>query len=222
MSESGDMLDQPRLDALLQASNALPSASELHGYLTGQLTGGRRPSREEWLGTAAEQADADLAADAETAAALTELYRQTLVSLSSQDFDFSLLLAPDAAPLGERLTSLAAWCEGFLAGFGLAGAQADDAETTDTLRDFAAISQVEAEANEGEQSDADLFAIIEYVRLAVTDMFLQRNPRPAPIAPAAPTSADAPTVERAPGTTAAAAAHTPASPADLFRRGKLH
>lgn len=197
-------VDFEQLSELLRNYGALQSASELHGFLVGELATGVRLSRAEWLRTANEQADLSRNPDEVAGDLLYALYLQTLAALSGDELAFQLLLPDDESPLLDRVEALGQWCQGFLLGFGLAGkSTTDNAELAESLRDLAAIAQVGASEDEAAQdsSESDLFAISEYVRLTVIDIFWQHH-EDAPPPPAHRPSAS--------------------SPASLFQRGKLH
>lgn len=200
--------DTPSFDQisnLLRDYGAMQSAAELHGYLSGQLAAGRRLSRSEWLRAANEEADLSRNPDEVAGDSLYELYRTTLAALQNGELSFQPLLPDDDAALAERVDGLGQWCQGFLAGFGMAGSRVQlDAELADALRDLSAIAQVGAD-EEPESSESDLFSICEYVRLTAVEIFSQCNATPE--------------VPPPPATNALAAG---SSPADLFKRKKLH
>ncbi|MBK7300411.1 MAG: UPF0149 family protein, partial [Moraxellaceae bacterium] len=83
----------------------------------------------------------------------------TLEALGASDIVFSPLLPSDDYTLNERVTALADWCQGLLAGFGLA-VRGDDArlqkgDIQETLQDIVNIVHVdgdfEAETEEDEK-----------------------------------------------------------------------
>lgn len=209
MTEAAVTIDHSQLEALLREQEALLSAAELHGYLCGQLAVGRRLSRSEWLRQAADLGDFGRHPDQRAGDLLYTLYQQTLAALGSSDLDFQLLLADDDEPLAERLDGLGRWCQGFLTGFGLAGGDAADEETQEALRDIGAIAQVGADEEDTEQNDSDLFAVTEYVRLAVLHLFWQKSPTP-------------PGQQSGSGPVSAPDPAPSVSPASLFQRNKLH
>lgn len=200
---------------LLQNYGALQSAAELHGFLAGQLAAGKRLSRSEWLRAANEAADLSQNPDEVAGDSLYELYRSTLAALQSGELSFHPLLPDDDAALVERVDSLAHWCQGFLAGFGMAGSKLRiEPDLAEALRDLSAIAQVGASDGDGEEenSESDLFSICEYVRLTTVEIFYQYNTDAAPVAPQAAAQQATPTAGEA----------VPGNPADLFRRKKLH
>lgn len=202
-------IDYPQLSELLQSFGALLGAAEVHGFLVGQLATGKRFSRSEWLRAANEQADLSQSPDEIAGDRLYDLYRATLASLQSGELSFQLLLPEDDEPLSERVESLGQWCQGFLTGFGMAGSKLKiDSDLAEALRDLSAIAQVGASDDEVEQesSESDLFSISEYVRLTAAEIFWSHNSE----------------VRSDTSDTAKKAAPSAGSPADLFKRNKLH
>lgn len=208
--------DFDRLSELLQELDALQSAAELHGFVTGQLAGGRRFSRSEWLQTVNDTANLGTHPDQKAGDGLYALYQQTLADLSNGELAFQPLLPADDAPLVRRVESLGQWCQGFLQGFGLAGGKTSgNDELAETLRDLAAIAQVGCDETDSEQSESDLFAVCEYVRLSAVDIFWQHNPGTR-------TETNTPDAGTDPGSIGGSAGETARSPASLFQRTKLH
>ena len=197
--------DYSQLSDLLQNFGALLGAAELHGFLVGQLAAGKRLSRSEWLRAANEHADLSQSPDEVAGDRLYDFYRHTLTALQSGELEFQLLLPEDDDSLCDRVENLGQWCQGFLTGFGLAGSALKiDEELANALRDLSAIAQVGASEEEAalDSSESDLFSICEYVRLLAVEIFWNHN------ADAAPKGNENKS--------------TAASPADLFKRNKLH
>ena len=199
--------DFDQLDDLLQRLGALQTACELHGFLTGQLAGGKRLSRGEWLRTAAEQADLSQNPDEVEGDVLFTTYQHTLAELTRSDMGFQLMLPDDDCVLADRVDGLGQWCQGFLLGIGLAGvdAEAESEELAETLRDLATIAQIGGDDEGNDDGENDFFAISEYVRMAAIDLFWQFNRESS-----LPNNESS--TESAPAT----------SPAQLFKRDTLH
>ncbi|MFT3929476.1 MAG: UPF0149 family protein [Spongiibacteraceae bacterium] len=207
--ENSEPIDFDELSELLHKLGALLGAAELHGLLVGQLATGKRLSRSEWLRSANEHADLSQNPDEITGDRLYDFYRHTLSALQSGELDFQLLLPEDDIALDERIENLGAWCQGFLTGFGLAGSALKiDEELAEGLRDLSAIAQVGVDEDGAESSENDFFSICEYVRLLAVEIFWNHN-------------ADATSAQRA-GARKTESTPTAASPADLFKRNKLH
>lgn len=148
--------------------------AELHGLLCGSACAGGDLDDRAWLQRIREHAGPELAAAAE-AEHLIWFRNRALVNLGDAELRFDLLLPEADAALPERLDALAAWCSGFLSGFGLAGGRAEtlDADGASGLVDLAAIADLDAHSSESdaEESYAEL---VEYVRVAVLLMLQQR------------------------------------------------
>lgn len=155
----------PSFSETARAAAALGvDASELHGALSGWLSGGGADAPD-W--PAQVLADAALPAP-ERGSALDALRSATAAQLDDRDFEFELLL-PDEAPIAARAEALFGWCRGFLGGFGLASGDkaALSEEGEEALRDIARLAQADAEFGEDEQEDEDALAEIEeFVRVA--------------------------------------------------------
>ena len=192
--------DHDQLDELLTRFGALQGAAELHGFLSGQLAGGKRLGRGEWLRAVSEQADLGELPDQASGDLLFALYRDTLRLLEAGEYEFQPLLPEDEQALGERVAALGSWCQGFLVGFGLAVGNAASGDIAETLQDFAAVANIGAD-DDDEDGESDLFAVVEYIRMAAIDLFFQHQPQTPP-----------PVVDNSATT----------SPAGLFGRRQLH
>ncbi|WP_293266647.1 UPF0149 family protein [Neptunomonas sp.] len=154
------------------------SPSELHGLLAGQLSSGARMAPDIWLSTVAELLELDGLTQETSKVGLVGLYQQTLGQMESFSLELSMLLPDDDATLAQRVESLGRWCQGFMTGFGYQGKQTDKSlsdEAKDVLRDLSEISQVANEVDDGEDSEADLMQLEEYVRMAVLMLFSECN-----------------------------------------------
>ncbi len=164
---------------------ALNSPAELHGMLCGLLGGGARPSTSKWQGIALafldlEELDASLIS-AEFRQAIADMHSATLVALEDESMGFNLVLPDEDVDMGQRLQALSQWCHGFLSGFGssgLSGEQSFSPESAEALRDLAAIVQIGTDEDDTDQSEADLFEVCEYVRVAAIHLFLEFAPAP--------------------------------------------
>jgi hypothetical protein len=161
-----DMPEYTEVAAQLAQQQLGVDAADLHGALTGFLSGGGDAGRGVWLGRVMADPEAPaLAPDS----ALDQLFVATEVALESPDFGFDLLLPDESTPVGERGDALVAWCRGFLGGFGLAaGADPPLSEDgADALKDLAGMAASEL-AYEDEESDEEALAeVVEFVRVAV-------------------------------------------------------
>ncbi len=139
--------------------------SEAHGVLCGALCTRAGYGAADWLGElASERRPVTSAPDPE----LLSLPGQVQDALCSPDLEFEPLLPADDTPLADRVSSLAAWCNGFLYGVGAGALKPDalrDPDLDEYLRDLADISRAELEpGRDGEAGEGDFFELVEFVR----------------------------------------------------------
>lgn len=147
-------------------------AAEAHGWLCGALCTRESFGANEWLAELAADRGAPLPAPD---AALVQLPDQVLEAFHSADFEFEPLLPGDDAPLVDRVSALAAWCEGYLYGIGtgaLNPAAAQSGEVGEFLRDLADIARAALEPGRSAEADeGDFFELVEFVRAGAQLVF---------------------------------------------------
>jgi uncharacterized protein YgfB (UPF0149 family) len=149
--------------------------SEAHGCLCGALCASRDYPRAQWL---EEILPDDPGADA--ASSLAALFEASTESLAGAELDFQPLLPDDETALGTRVEALAAWCAGFLYGFGTAGGPAANSpvpdEVSEVIADFASIAQAGAPGAEEPEEDEGAYAeLVEFLRAAVQLVYEELN-----------------------------------------------
>jgi len=152
--------------ALADGASAV-HAAEAHGCLCGALCLRPDYSLAEWL----DEILAEPAADAAANEPFATLFEESVGVLARPDMAFAPLLPDDDASLAERVTALAAWCHGFLYGFGASGTAAQtklpDA-VTEVLADLAQISHAGVvESQEAEVEEEAFAELVEFLRAAV-------------------------------------------------------
>lgn len=158
------------------------SASELHGSLCGCLAGGLQPAR----GTVLQALALDGAAATPSAAdedLMARLVQQCAQAFDDADLAFEPLLPGEDDPLAERAGELAAWCRGFLGGFGLAGAPAQaafSAEAQEVLRDLGAIASARLDFGDEAEDEESLAELHEFVRVGAMLLYAECARRPDP------------------------------------------
>jgi uncharacterized protein YgfB (UPF0149 family) len=183
--EEGNGPDVEALANLLWDQGIQISPAEIHGCLSGLLAGNTAPDAESALAALAALVDADIYG--EMAAIIMDLYRLAADQLCDEDFDFYPLLPDDDDDISTRTNALAGWCKGFLSGFAhragdTASVLAED--SSEVLRDFAAIAEavVEGEASDGADDDEGLeesyAELVEYVRIAALNVYLDSRAEP--------------------------------------------
>lgn len=172
----------PQFDTLANQflqQGAFCSPSELHGSLCGQLAaGGSYEEDGEWLQAASGLMDIGELTDHDLVRGLLDVYEVSREQLTGSDFSFELLMPDDEVPLTQRAEALGQWCEGFLAGYAMAGGKVDgnmSAEAKETLRDLITISQIATDSDEEGGDDGDFAEVYEYVRMSTMLIYAECN-----------------------------------------------
>jgi hypothetical protein len=151
----------------LAAGASAVHAAEAHGCLCGALCLRPDYSLGEWL----EEILAGAPAEGDSNEPFATLFEESAGVLARPGMEFEPLLPDDDALLTERVTALAAWCQGFLYGFGASGmaAQAKLPEpVTEVLADLAQISHVGGVGEEDTEVEEEAYAeLVEFLRAAV-------------------------------------------------------
>lgn len=152
------------INAIIIRSDAELSAAQAHGMATGMLCANEQAQSAGWLTElflhAAQVEDEDRIT-------LVHLFEDTQDLLTSDDFEFDLLLPDDEAMLSEQVEALTEWCRGFLLGVGFTYTASDlSREATEILKDIAEFTKLDTEA-EGEEDESDFMEITEYMRSAI-------------------------------------------------------
>ncbi|MEM9243186.1 MAG: UPF0149 family protein [Pseudomonadota bacterium] len=162
------------INNILQKSETGMLAEELHGLICGIICADTEHDGEtKWRRLVFDNAQVD--------ASLVALFDQSREQLSSEQFDFQLLLPEEDETLECRVEALARWSDSFLSGLGLGGmdeAEMDrltkNSDLGETLDDLIAISQVSYEPpDDADDSENDYTEIVEYVRVAVMSVFIE-------------------------------------------------
>ncbi len=216
----------PRLDFdevadLILQIGSHTSPAELHGFIAGQLAAGGRSDGPVLLSAFKEMLDVQSDFSHEEGEKLRFIYMSTLNALMDPELGFYPLLADDDSEIDIRLTTLSQWCQNFLSGFATVEKAISDISeiVNDALNDMAAISQVGVEADEVDEDmdavESDYTQLVEYIRLATMNIFMEYLPEPAKDAKA--TAAD--TAQVASGEQVE---QTYLNTQDLFQQRKIH
>lgn len=186
MPSSSEAISLTELARTLEHLAAGCTAPELHGVLTGLLAGGARLNRPTLLKVLETHANIDQSFGDTPATGLWQLQLSTLNDLGSSELEFQPLVPDDDDDLALRVTSLADWCQGFLVGFGTAIKPNDtrihEESIRETLQDIVQVSQVDADAQDNDESDESAYAeLYEFVRMAVIHLFEEMQPADEPL-----------------------------------------
>jgi len=156
------------VERALDTGTSAVHPAEAHGCLCGALCLRPDYSLTDWLDEILPDADAAAAA---ADGPFATLFAETAGVLARPDMEFEPLLPGDDADLASRVAALAAWCQGFLYGFGSAGtaSQAALPETIgEVLADLAQVSHAGAVGSESPEVEEDAYVeLVEFVRAGV-------------------------------------------------------
>ena len=158
-----------RVARALAAVRCDVSAAECHGMLCGMLSGPRPFEPTLWLDhvSGGERRIFDRG---ESHAALTALMDTTITALADDDYDFTLVLPADEAPLATRAADFAAWCRGFLSGLGLSGIadlESLGEDARDFLADLSRFATLGLDSDGDEDDERALVELTEFTRIGV-------------------------------------------------------
>lgn len=154
-------------DFLLQKNKVPASASEVHGILTGCITGGMNEASREWVDVIAEFCmDGEPLAD-EVVSHMLRLYKDTFKQLKEGQLAFEIFLPEDDVELCERADALIEWINGFLSAIGMQkiNFQGADEEVREAFQDLIAISKMDTDLDESEENFQAFEEIVEYIRV---------------------------------------------------------
>lgn len=159
-------------EIILAAQNSI-TPSELHGFVCGALATGARPGHRFWKRELAALLNLDTT-PADFECQTNQLVQLSLEKLRDKAFNFRPLL-PDTQTPGALSKNLCAWCEGFLHGFGIGKFTGKLLPTSsEALTDLAEIAQLDtALPDRDAETDAQLFEVQEYVRVAALNIFIE-------------------------------------------------
>jgi uncharacterized protein YgfB (UPF0149 family) len=160
-------IDYDEVNAELGAVHVGMRASECHGFLCGQFCSSNSLVTESWQEHLLAGVDDSVIVD-DCLAILEKLANQVKVQVLSEDISFDLLLPEDAAAISDRASALAEWCAGFASGLGIGGMAENpnlNEDCDEFVKDIISISRMETTMDEGEEAEAALFEIVEYIRV---------------------------------------------------------
>lgn len=164
------------LSHCLEVLGADAGASEIHGQLVGLLCAQGNVPDAEWIKYAISGVtggDTKLVVSKDQVTALLAVKKNTVASLNDSDLDFDLLLPEpedgDAVHvLGEQVTALSQWCQGFL--FGLSQGGVEDVQSlpedaSEVVLDMVEISQLSDEGLDDAEAHVQFMEVMEFVRV---------------------------------------------------------
>ncbi len=149
------------LDVALTVSGIPSSSAEVHGAITGILCANPMASPEQGMMVLQ---DPSKTLSQPCIALLNKIFMTTAKALKDDQFRFHLLLPDDDTSLDSRAEALAAWCRGFLYGFGLMGERPLSMQAREILHDFTEIGRLDPSVK-GEEEEGAYVELVEFVRV---------------------------------------------------------
>ena len=147
------------------------SPSRIHGCLCGLLAAGAPGQAEAGLALLCQAMDFNL--HGELAGQVMQLYRVSAAALEDEEFDFHPLLPDDEIDIQTRTVAVADWASGFLAGFAQVNRSQVPQDSSEILKDFAAIAEATVdEDDEEEEAENAFMEIVEYLRFASLNIYV--------------------------------------------------
>lgn len=148
------------------------SPSELHGLLSGVVCVGLKIRPDSIVTLAMKHLDVESCSDRNREAILV-MYDFIEREMFSSDSRYTPFLPDDELDLSQRVRCLAAWCQGFLVGFGTASGQNAvskfSAETEEALKDIVNIANMadDSSAEDDNANEAAYAELVEYLKVVV-------------------------------------------------------
>lgn len=161
------MIDYSTLEQTLEQTHSVIGAPEVHGLICGFICAGPRMNGKAWLDVVLGAIE-PRSKDIETLRkVLIEIYMTSNKQLKNMDFDLNLLLPSDEQSLSARARAVGEWCDGVMAGLGLAGVDIESCESEDireALFHVWEIAQVDYERLEFSDEDESAYArVVDYM-----------------------------------------------------------
>ena len=169
-------------DALRRLSLTMDGA-ELQGTFCGRLMSGAGEDEGAWIRELIGERDSANLQAREDVSLVARVFGEVLRQLNDVELQFELLL-PEEESLAVRTEALAAWCEGFLYGYGVAAAAGSLGKSEveqEFIRDLMAISRASfPDEEESEEDEMDFMQVVEHVRIGAMLLYEESRPVPPP------------------------------------------
>lgn len=153
---------------VLNEADFTATATELHGFLTGLVSGGMFNGSEEYLEHMSEMFNTGLSIRSSIKTACAETVSELFDQLDSPEMSFDVMLIDEDESLSDQAEDLLSWVQHFLVGFGLNKRDLKNAsnEVREIIQDFTNICQMDTELDDSNETQADFYEVIEFVRVS--------------------------------------------------------
>ncbi len=154
----------------LKAASLAVSPAELHGLLSGMLSGGLNSQDAAWQPMLFDYTNEGMAWPSQAQQVAQQMLQFSAQELNNDALSLSLLLPDEESDVFEQADALSDWVNHFISGLGLAGAALKKAstETKEALADLEEIARLGIDEDDDldEQSEL-LIQVIEHVKACV-------------------------------------------------------
>ncbi|MBU2918921.1 UPF0149 family protein [Psychrosphaera sp. F3M07] len=161
-------MNHDQLVSVLNEHDFTATASELHGLLTGLIAGGMFRESTDYLDHMSELFNNGLTVKGSLKKAAETIVEQVFSQLESEDMSFELYLPDDDESLSDQAEELLNWVQYFLVGFGFnkRDLTMSSNEAREIIEDFTNITRMDTQLDEDNESQADFYEVIEFVRIS--------------------------------------------------------
>ncbi len=183
MSES-QLPDYLTLASELQSAGIAVTPSELHGLLTGMLSGGLNLTDKSWQPMVFDYTNDGMGWPMQVLKLAEKTLDATIGELTGSGMEISMLLPDEeaSASLFDMADGLADWVNHFISGLGLVNAELKkaSAETKEALADLEEISKLGIDEEDDMEEQAQLLEqVIEHVKACVLTIHAEFGRKPA-------------------------------------------
>ncbi|MCB5225846.1 UPF0149 family protein [Alishewanella sp. 16-MA] len=165
-----------RWSKALEQAHVMASAAELHGLMSGLLSGGLSAKSADFIAVLYDFLNDGQALPAALKADVQQLISNTAISLQSGEYDFALLLPNEDDALVERLEAMVEWTQAFLVGFAvqqtdLSLVSEDVREAVEQLTEVTKVDLTTSSDSSAEENEEAYYMVLEHIRLMVFSCF---------------------------------------------------
>lgn len=168
----------------LQSAGLAVNPSELHGLLTGMLSGGLNIADKSWQPLIFDYTNDGMAWPMKSLALAEQTLSSTINDLTSTSMELSLLLPDEnaSAALFDIADGVSDWVNHFISGLGLVGTELKkaSAESKEALADLEEISKLGIDEDDDLEEQAQLLEqVIEHVKVCVLTIHAEFGQKPS-------------------------------------------
>lgn len=158
------------VELALQDSKLAVTPSELHGLLTGMISGGLSLDDQTWKPLIYDYTNDGMGWPDSAIQVGTQAFQSTIEELTSEKIALSLLIPDEKETLMNRADGLSEWVNHFISGLGLVGLKMDNASDSlkEALLDLEEIARLGIDEDDDLEEQEALFEqVMEHVRICV-------------------------------------------------------